>query len=205
MKLLSQVSPLVLLSKLASATSDGYASTCTEDGFVEITIPYSNSIGSELLSAVAPTCNARGASSEHHTYNFDEANSQAILKLNIESCGLGEVYNDPVLRAESGFYMAAANVSIGVRDEVNGIDLTFYNAFLGAECGQKLDYTIVYDYKKIQKHEQTGCHAYTPEGECIVAAYDSYSFVFKEYVSGDFEELVGDDAQCKKHKKVQQA
>lgn len=200
MKLLAK-SSLLLFSKLASSTTGpppGYSSKCTDDGFVEITIPYANEATSELLSAVAGDpqtgCTVRGPSSEKHTYNFDSDNNQAVLRLNIDGCGLRAIYDESELRARNEYYMAAANVTIGVHDENNDRDLIFYNAFLGAECGSKTDYTVRFDYaQKIQKHEETECSNHTPDGQCIVAAYENYNFVFREY-NNNYESLVEDGA-----------
>merc|ERR1712110_261368 len=114
MKLLATTS-LALLAKLASAET-GYTSTCTDDGFLEITIPYTNELTSNLLRVVAEDCDLFGPSSDNHEYSYDADNEQAVLRLNIENCGLDEIYHESRLRSGNQYYMAAANVTLGVHD-----------------------------------------------------------------------------------------
>lgn len=192
MKLLAPAT--LLLAKLVASSESGYSSVCKDDGMLEITIPYTNGLTAELLRAVAGDCDVRGASSDNHNYAYDEENSQAVLNVHIANCGMNEIYHESKLRSSSEYFMATANVTIGVYDSDNDRDLIFYNAVLGAECGQRLEYTVVFDYKeRIQKHEETDCHEHTPDGQCIVAAYDSYHFVFREYETSARETLAAED------------
>jgi hypothetical protein len=184
MKLLP-ASSLVLLAKLAAA-NNGYTSTCTSDGFLEITIPYAHEGSANLLSAVAQDCMLSGPESENHSFNWQ--NNQAVLSINIAACGMDEIYHESKLR-QGDYYMATANVTLGIHDAEQNRDLIFYNALLGAECGTKMDYTVTFDYaEKIEKHREDTCHPNSPEGECIVAAYDSYNFDFNEYTSDNYDE-----------------
>jgi len=152
---------------------------------LEIHIPFANGGVSDLLKADAGDCpNLRGESSDNHEYSYNVDDQKSILKISIDGCNLDkDLHYSPQLRTSDGqYHMAIANVTIGVTDEDSERDLIFYNAVLGAECGTKTDYTVTFDYsQKIDKHEETGCHANSPEGQCIVPAFEEYEFTFKEY------------------------
>ena len=166
------VAPILFLSKLAFSEENKYSSTCNDQGQLEIHIPYANAAISDLLNVDAGDCTALrgpgGGDGDKHEYSHDEANQKSILKININDCGLNKILEDePVLRTGE-YYMATANVTIGVTEDLTSRDLIFYNAVLGAECGAKTDYTVTFDYsQKIDTHEETDCHELSPDGQCI--------------------------------------
>merc|ERR1711957_981530 len=71
---------------LVAEATNGYSSTCTEDGYLEIIIPYANAVTASLLKAVAGTCDVAGpgGTDQTHTYVHDENTNQATLKLHIK-------------------------------------------------------------------------------------------------------------------------
>jgi len=147
-----------------------------------------------LLRVVAEDCDLSGPSSDNHEYSYNADDEQAVLRLNIANCGLDEIYHETRLRSSNEYYMAAANVTLGVHDDENDRDLIFYNAYLGAECGEKVEYTVRFNYQqKIDTHDETECHEHTPDGQCIVAAFTTYNFLFREYAGSEYDALAADD------------
>ena len=125
-----------------------YSSTCDNNGQLVIKIPDTNEKISELLHFDAGICSGSGESSENHLYHFDGLTNHAVLSVNIEACGLSQILTEqPQLTRTTGeYFMATANVSIGA--VLNGHEMSFYNAVVGAECGYKKEYTIDFDYRR---------------------------------------------------------
>lgn len=152
-----------------------------------IDIPYANERTSNLLKFTAGGCQGSGAGggAASHSYNYDSAAQKGVLEINIADCGLSDtLYPTPYTTRTDSYYMAVANVTLGVND--NGHDLIFYNALLGAECGEQLDYTVTFDYaQKITTFNQTGCQ-YGPNGECILPAFEHYNFTITEFTDATY-------------------
>jgi hypothetical protein len=173
------------LSQAVRAQLPGYASTC-ENGLLHIDIPYASETTSDLLSFTAGSCADAGPSSLVHSYSYDPATLLARLSIDIQACGLAaSLYNTPYIVRQGEFYMATANVTLGVSHNSN--DLIFYNAVLGAECGSQVDYQVTFDYAQqisLPPHH-ADCQP-GPNGECIVPAFEWYNFTLTEWTDDSY-------------------
>ena len=191
MKLLAAAS---ILAKFSSSTSlPPFESTCTDTGFLEIRIPYASEATSSLLALSTGSCSESGASSANHDYYYNSTTQQGVLSINIANCGLNNaLYETPYL-PRSNYYMATAEVTLGAVDANNGQELIFYHAKLGAECGERTDYTVTFNYREQITFNQT-CDVNGPNGECITAAYDAYNFQIREFTDDSYSTVEADDA-----------
>ena len=141
---------LLALPLAIQAQLPGYSSSCdSATGQLHINIPYENPTTAELLSSTAGSCSGSGASGDNHAYAHNATSQTATLSINIDACGLNDpLYETPFLTRNGAYYMATANVTLGVND--NGNDLIFYRAVVGAECGAQIDYQVTIQIVKLQ-------------------------------------------------------
>ena len=167
-----------------------YSSTC-DDGNLNIFIPYA--YDTELLKFTSGTCSKgpnEPQNGTNYSFYYDSERKYAILRVNIENCGLNDdLYETPITTRAGTLYTATAEVSLGIYDETSGHELIFYEAKLGAECGFRTTYKVSFDYGSVSSFTQTDCEQYGPDGECIIPSWTQYNFTFVEYTE-NFEEPV---------------
>ena len=175
MKLAVVVSSIIL--KFTRATLSGYESYCSQNTLT-IKIPYDNPKTAELLEFNAGTCSGSGNSGLIHGYSYNSTSQMATFEVAIDECGLD---SDP---DNEGAFSAVANITLGVNS--NGQDLVFYNALLGAQCGETTDYTVSFTYSNnIDISGDVECET-DENGNCVIPAYNRYSFDIVEFTDGDF-------------------
>ena len=122
-----------------------FNSFCSQNTLT-IVIPYSNLKAAELINFKAGACTGSGSSSIIHDYHYNSTSYEAVLEIKIDECGLNQLNSDS--NAESGnSFTAVANVTIGAIDD--GYNLVFYNALLGAQCGETTEYVVTFTYSEI--------------------------------------------------------
>lgn len=173
---------LPLLAPFAYA---GYESYCEQNDLI-IKIPYTNEKTSDLLNFSSGSCTSSGASSLVHSYSYNATAQQAVLSVKIDECNLddGASNEDDGQGGERSSFSALANITLGAND--NGQDLVFYNALLGAQCGETTDYTVTFTYASdIDVSGDVECEV-DENGNCIIPAYNRYTFAITEYESNAY-------------------
>lgn len=184
---------LPLLAPFAYA-SGGYESYC-EQNTLTIKIPYNNQKTSELLHFKAGSCENSGPSSVIHTYSYNADDQQAVFTVEIDECNLddGASNEDDGAGGERSSFSAIANITLGAN--ANGQELVFYNALLGAQCGETTDYTVTFTYASdIDISGDVECE-HDADGNCIIPAYDRYNFAITEYESDAYQTEVTDETR----------
>jgi len=173
----------------STATVSGYESYC-EQNTLTIRIPYTNAKTAELLAFEAGTCSGSGTSGLIHSYNYNATTQYATFEVKIDECGLD---SNTTSHNDTMSFTAVANITLGANDA--GKELVFYNALLGAECGETNDYTVTFTYSSsIDTSGGVDCEV-NEAGECIVPAYNRYTFGFVEYESDAYVVPVTEDTR----------
>lgn len=184
-----RVAPLLLPFAYA-----GYESYC-EQNDLTIKIPYTNAKTADLLNFSAGSCSNHGASSLIHTYSYNATAQQAVFTVKIDECNLddGASNEDDGAGGERSSFSAIANITLGAND--NGQDLVFYNALLGAQCGETTDYTVTFTYASdIDISGDVDCEE-DENGNCVIPAYNRYTFAITEYESNAYVNPVTEETR----------
>ena len=154
----------LFLLPVSTLLASDYQSYC-EQNTLTIKIPYTNSKTAELLNFKAGNCENSGESSIVHNYSYNSTAQQAVLEVQIDECGL-DTRDD-----ENESFTALANVTLGAN--AGDQELVFYNALLGAQCGEDTDYTVSFTYASdIDVAGDVECEV-DKNGNCVVPAYNT--------------------------------